>query len=406
MNEFLLIILFSITGSLIGIITGLIPGLHTNNVAILLLALSSAFNLYACILITSAAISHTFLDIIPSTFIGAPEEDTALVVLPAHSMLLEGRGYEVICISAISSLLSILFCFLMLFPFKLILGKPFYFYNILKEIFPWILICISLIVVFTNEYIVKALLIYFLSGIFGFAIIDMPCSFLMKSSPIFPALAGMFGIATLLHSQKGFIPEQMVEEKKIKIKNIDIISGSIAGSIVSILPGVSTAIATTIALAMRKERRKENTIAILSATNTSTNFFVLLSLFIILKARSGFAIVIKEMMHIEAWNDILMPRLLSLLLIAIIIASIMSYFSTLFIGKFTSKNISKIPYAILLKISLVVIILMVFFFNGFIGLLILLTSSCIGIICLKMKVKRSVCMGVLLLPLIVKYFLY
>ena len=43
--------------------------------------------------IVAMSIAHTFLDFIPSTFLGAPECETALSVLPAQGMLLEGSGY-------------------------------------------------------------------------------------------------------------------------------------------------------------------------------------------------------------------------------------------------------------------------------------------------------------------------
>ena len=101
-----LIIIFALLGTLMGTFTGLIPGIHVNNVAILLLSLTPAFivafgflaalgvgpdqiALLVCVTIFATSIAHTFLDFIPSTFLGAPEGDTALSVLPAHKMLLE-----------------------------------------------------------------------------------------------------------------------------------------------------------------------------------------------------------------------------------------------------------------------------------------------------------------------------
>ena len=39
--------------------------------------------------ILAASVSHTFLSFIPAAFIGAPEGDTALCLLPAHRLLLE-----------------------------------------------------------------------------------------------------------------------------------------------------------------------------------------------------------------------------------------------------------------------------------------------------------------------------
>jgi len=414
MNDLFLVSLFSIAGSGVGILTGLIPGLHTNNIALLMLFFASLaqekWSIYFCIFLVSASITHTFLDIIPSTFIGAAEEDTALVVLPAHSMLLEGRGYDAIAISALSSLASVITCFLLLLPFKFILAEPANLYLLLEKILPWILICISLLVIFTNENFLYALLIFFLSGIFGMVILNMNTSFMVKSSSIFPALAGLFGVPAIIRAYKTVVPEQtigekVIEENRKRMKKRDVISGTIAGGIVSVLPGVSSAIATTIALITRKERNRENTISILSATNTATNFFVLATLFILLKARSGFAIAISKLVSVEKWDKIIFPYPFNLFLIATIISSLLSYYATLKIGRVVAKNISNISYSSLLKISLAIIILMVFIFNGVLGMLILFVASSIGLLCLEFKVRRSVCMGILLLPLILRYFL-
>lgn len=147
MMDLFSILLFAIAGSLIGCVTGLVPGLHVNTIALLFLSVTSSFfpflssfgsNPYLILssLIVAASLSHTFLNIIPSTFIGAPEEDTALVLLPAHAMLLEGNGYKAISLSAIGSLGAVLFSFLILIPFRFLLGAPFNFYSILKDIIP------------------------------------------------------------------------------------------------------------------------------------------------------------------------------------------------------------------------------------------------------------------------------
>ena len=396
-SDFFLFLLFSMAGTFLGVLTGLIPGLHTNNVAILLLSLTFVFKdkfIYAGILIVSAAISHTFLDIIPSTFIGAPEEDTALAVLPAHSMLMEGKGYDAVAISAKSSYLAIIASFAFLLPYKFLIGSPIHFYNILKEIMPWILISISLIIILTSDKIKEAMLIYFLSGIFGIVIINNPIA-------IFPALAGLFGASTIILSKKEEMPEQIVEEKEHKIKLKDIASGSMAGGLVAILPGVTSAIATTIALVMRKDRGRENAIAILSAANTATNFFVLTALFIIMKARSGFAIVISNILPIYEWNNILAPPMLFLFLSSIIISATLSFYLTKFIGKSIAKNISKISYPLTLKISLAIMVAMVIIFSGLMGLLIFIVATFIGLFGLQLGVRRSNFMAILLLPLII-----
>ena len=108
MLSFFLILVFCVFGVITGIATGLLPGLHVNNIALILLSLSGAIIagfsflfemgisesfilVLICVFIISTSISHTFHDVIPSTFLGAPDEDMALSVLPAHSLLLEGK---------------------------------------------------------------------------------------------------------------------------------------------------------------------------------------------------------------------------------------------------------------------------------------------------------------------------
>ncbi len=405
MIDFFLIIIFSLIGSSIGIITGLVPGLHTNNIAILVIFISSLisneFAIYLCILIISAAIAHTFLNIIPSTFIGAPDEDKALVALPAHSMVMEGRGYEAIEISAYSSLLSVIVCLIFLYPFKFVLTSPLNLYYTIEKITPWILICISILIIFTNKNFLYALFIFLLSGLLGLVVWGMSSSFLIKSSPIFPALTGLFGLPALIYSYKTNIPEQLIEKKKMDLSKRAICEGAVAGGIVSILPGISSAVATTIVMAIKKERSNEEVVSVLSVTNTATSFFVIIVLFLILKARSGFAIALKELTHIERWEEIIFPYPLNLFIIAIIISSLISYFATLYIGKKIAINISKISYKSILKISLLIIITMVIISNGAAGLLILFTSFLIGILCLELRVRRSVCMGFLMIPVII-----
>jgi len=85
MLPLLLVILFCILGVITGIATGLLPGLHVNNIALILLSLSGAIVsgfsflfeygiseqfilILICIYIISTSISHTFHDVIPSTW--------------------------------------------------------------------------------------------------------------------------------------------------------------------------------------------------------------------------------------------------------------------------------------------------------------------------------------------------
>ena len=93
----------------LGILSGLTPGLHLNNFAAMLLALSpqllalglTPFQMASIIL--AASISQTFFDAIPAIFLGAPDSETALTVLPGQRLMLEGRGMEAVRLSALGS---------------------------------------------------------------------------------------------------------------------------------------------------------------------------------------------------------------------------------------------------------------------------------------------------------------
>ena len=423
MIDLFLILALALLGTIIGCVTGLIPGLHVNTIALLLLSaaprISQPFHSFGNVsimlssLIVAASITHTFLNIIPSTFIGAPEEDTALVLLPAHAMLLEGNGYKAISLSAIGSLGAILFSFLILFPFRLLLGSPFHFYPILKSIIPWILLAISILLVVTEKsvkHITSALAIFFLSGIFGATIFDLSLSSPIHApaSPLFPALAGLFGMPTLLLSLK----ERQIPPQHIKDAEVDVVEaskgigiGTASGSMVSILPGVTSAVATIIALVARGKRKKEDIIVTLSSVNTANAFFVVLALFVIERARSGVALAIQELESIIQWNDAIPPPALCFFFIAIIVASAIAYYATKFFGKTIAKNISSIPYPLLGKITIGALSFLVFIFTGLTGICIFIVATFIGLFCLELRVRRSVCMGVLLLPIMLTYFL-
>lgn len=117
-------ILFAALGILLGLPLGLLPGMHINNILPLILSLSflftSQYNL--TVLIISIAVTQIFVSFIPSIFLGAPDENTALSVLPGHRLLFEGRGYEAIKLTVIGGIGSLVFCIIFLSIFAGVFG--------------------------------------------------------------------------------------------------------------------------------------------------------------------------------------------------------------------------------------------------------------------------------------------
>ena len=441
-----LVLLFCILGVLTGVLTGILPGLHVNNIALIFLSLSStivsAFSflfdygistdfilVLICVYIISVSISHTFHDIIPSTFLGAPDEDKALSVLPAHSLLLQGKGYEAVTLSAIGSYGAILFCFFLIYPIRFIIGEPLFFYESLREIMLFVLMAVSLLLLATEKAkidifgkkgiipcvvgILFATVVFFISGFFGIIVFELPVnSPIGLSSPVlFPALAGLFGTPTLLTSllTKPRLPNQKLTEVSFDKKTkkslfLSVTTGSLGGALVSIIPGLTSSTGTVITMIARGKSDKRQTIITLSAVNTACAFFVVVIMFITLRARSGATLAVKDLVSVVEWTEILMPSNLVYFLIALIFGGMLSYFLTLKIGKLFAKHFANVPYLLLIKSTICMVIILVFLFTGALGIIVLVVATAIGLLPVQWGVRRSHCMGVLLIPIIL-YFI-
>jgi len=446
MLSLFLVILFCFFGVATGIATGLLPGLHVNNIALILLSLSgvfiSAFSflfsfgftqefifLLISVYIISCSLSHTFHDCIPSTFLGAPDPDTALSVLPAHSLLMEGKGFEAVALSAMGSFGAVLFCFILLFPVRFLIGSPLFFYEILRNIMLFVLLAISILMLCTEKSKIEilglkrywpsifgmifALFVFLLSGLFGFVIfgvsVDSPIG--LQSPVLFPALAGLFGTPTLLTSllTKPVIPKQKIVDpvldgKTKKSSILSVVTGSLGGILVSIIPGITSATGTVISMNARGESSKRQTIITLSAVNTACAFFVVVMMYTILRSRSGATLAVMDLIAIEEWSGFLMPEFLCYLLIAVLLAGVFSYYFTLKVGKIFARKFANVPYALIVKITISLVAILVFLFTGFMGLFVLLIATFIGLLPVEFGIRRSHCMGILLIPIIF-YFL-
>jgi putative membrane protein len=151
----------------------------------------------------------------------------------------------------------------------------------------------------------------------------------------------------------------------------------------------------------RKEPEREQVIITLSAINTTNAFFVLVALFLILRPRSGAAIVVNQLIPVEQWSGVSMPTKLIFLIIGGLVAATLGFFLTLIIGKRFAKVFTKIPYRKIVTTIIIFIIVMVFMFTGVLGLFILAISTCIGLLPPFFGVRRSHAMGVLLVPVII-----
>ena len=395
----------ALLGILAGIVTGLIPGIHINLVSLLVVSLSvyllDIFSLPSLgVFIISMAITHTFLDILPAIFLGAPDADTALGVLPGHRLLMMGMGYEAIKLTVIGSLFSLIFA-MFLFPFFIFIVPNVY--ETIQPFIGWILLFIVIYMVLIEKGLDKkfwAFTIFLMAGILGIIDLTMP----NLNQPLFPMLSGLFGISMLIVSlsNKVEIPKQRITDN-IKIPKLEsiraLIAGTFSGSFVSFFPGLGPAQAAILGSQIMGRLGTLSFLILIGSINTVNMAVSLVSLFTIEKARNGAVLAIRELIPTIDLNTLI------LFLAAIMFAAGIAVFLALFLTRVFVKLIEKVNYQYLGLSVIVLITLMVFYFSSWLGLLILLISTAIGIIPNIVNVKRSHSMGCLMLPVILFFIL-
>ena len=171
------ILLALFLGVLCGIITGLVPGIHVNLVSVLLISFSSVLLTYTspivlAVFIISLAITHTFLDAIPSIYLGAPTDAQALNVLPGHRLLLKGLGHSAILYTVIGALGSLLLS-IILFPIFIVS---------MEKLSPLVSAIVGYLLIGVMAYLIlkdkgkrlKALVVFLLSGALGLVVFSIP----------------------------------------------------------------------------------------------------------------------------------------------------------------------------------------------------------------------------------------
>ena len=402
---FLELLIAALLGILAGIITGLIPGKHINLVSLLVVSLSAYLlgifsPISLGIFIISMAITHTFLDVIPAIFLGAPDADTALGVLPGHRLLLQGMGYEAVKLTVIGSLFSLILVVLLVPLFIKIVPNI---YEAIQQWIGWILLGVVIYMILIEKGMDKkfwSLIVFSVAGVLGIIVLTMP----NLKQPLFPLLSGLFGLSMLIVSltKKVEIPKQRITEH-IKISKVDTVRSLTAAlsvsSIFAYLPGLGPAQAAILGSQIMGKLGTYQFLILIGSINTVNMAVSLITLYTIDKARNGAVLAIKEILTSIDLN------VLVIFLAAILFAGGIAVFLALFLTRIFVKVIEKINYSMLCIFAISLITILAFYFSSWLGLLILITSTAVGVIPNIVNVKRSHSMGCLMLPVILFFLL-
>jgi len=375
------ILIAVLAGCFAGIITGLIPGIHINLISLLLVSISGYFlgfvsPLILGVFIIAMAITHTFLDVIPSIFLGAPDADTALAVLPGHKLLLEGKGFEAIKLATIGSLLCLI-ATIAIIPLLIPLVPRIY--SFIQPYIGWILLAVVIFMILKENNLTKklwGLFIFVITGILGIIILTgLP----NLKQPLFPMLSGLFGISILLISlsNKTKIPKQEITEtitisKKNLTKTIGV--GTFSGSLTALFPGLGAAQAAIIGSQLTGNIGEYAFIVLIGGINTVNFTFSLVTLYALEKARNGAVVAVLEILKSIDLNGLIV------FLAAALIAGGIATFLAMGFARGFAKFITKINYQYLCIAIISLIVILVFYFSSWLGLLVLAVSTVIGMI--------------------------
>ena len=392
---FIEILLAILLGVLSGTITGLIPGIHVNLVSVIIISASGILLKFTGVeplvaFIVALALTHTFLDTIPSIFLGAPDE-TALSVLPGHAMLLEGKGLEAVKLTVIGSLAGLAVSgvlFVLLEKFLALI------YPILNQIIAELLILVIIFMLKKSTDKKRTFVLIALSGILGVVVLNS-----RTENSLFPLLTGFFGTATLLFSlkEKNKIPKQtkstITEVNKKSIPSI--ILGTLSGFMTAFLPGLGASSAAAISSTVKKDNDKKNFLLMIGAISTVNFFMSIAALNAINKARNGAIIAIQQL---SKSPDVV------LMIFSSLIAGGVAVLIALFVSKRFLKIFEKINYRITVKSTILFLIILTIILSGFQGIFILFISTLIGLYANWKGLSRNTMMSCIMIPVMI-YFL-
>lgn len=373
-----------IIGVIAGCFTGLVPGVHTNLVAVLLASYGFGSVNFLIVFIISMSITHSFISVIPGIYLGAPEGAVSLAVLPGHKMLLEGLGFFAVNLTLIGSVLGLFLCFFLYPLLKLLISFS---YDFFSNNISLLLFIIGVFLVFRTKTWKQNLFVYFMSSIIGLLVLNSK-----TSDPLFAMLSGFFGISTLtfsLNQKNSSIPKQRNEEFFYKVDFKSLGLGSFSGFLTSILPGLGSSSAAAISSLFKSENDTKDFLFMIGSISTVNFFMSIAALSVIEKARNGSIVAIVSIT--QTYNFGLM------IAVSLISAGLSLYLSK-YLVKLFQQYVVKINYKKLVLSIIFFITIICYLLCGFIGIIIMITCFGVGLYCNNLGLPRNLMMSCIMIP--------
>lgn len=373
-------------GIALGILSGLMPGIHSNTVASILSTLPVPPDALAFVVVAVLG-AHIVFSFFPSVFLSIPDDTVVSSVLPGHRMALAGRGREAITVCAVSIVLAAALSALLLPAVIALLPAA---YSIIGPHTGIILIAASIFLVASEQEgkkIIIAACVFLLAGALGVAtmrggIVD----------PLFPAFSGLFagsGILLSFTSSRG-IPKQEKGETELDFIWF-VIAGVVLGALSDLLPGIAApaqiAIFASVFIVADEARKFLALVASIAASHAVFAFAALVS---IGKAREGALAILNEAKPIGAGD---LPALVGVLLLSIGVSVFLLMRLSRHADRLQKIGLHNLNLGILAYLVCAIAII-----SGGGGLLVFATATAIGLLPPLLGVRRTHVMGLIIVP--------
>ena len=391
-------VLFAVGGVTLGTASGLVPGLHANNFALLLAAFAASIPadpLLIGVAMLTAGVVHTFLDIVPALALGVPDAAMAIAALPGHRLVLAGRGREALRLSAVGSAIAVGIALLLAIPITWLMVHTYPTIRAHLWVVLGAIVCLLVVTESTPQAAAGGLLGFLLAAILGWATLDVtPAAPLGSGSMLTPLLTGLFGAPILLDAMGGGgVPPQADAKLTMARRDLGITAGagSVAGAIVGYLPGISAAIASILALPAVPNRDVDRGfIVATSGANTANTVFALFALVALGTPRTG------VMVAIETTG---VPLVVPVLLAAVVVGAACGTLLVIGVGDWYLQTIGQLNYTRVSLVVLAFLCLLAFGLTGLFGVSVFVVSTVVGLVPTRFGARRVHLMGVLIGPL-------
>jgi len=270
--------------------------------------------------------------------------------------------------------------------------------NAIKRYIGYVILGFVLFVTLKGNSKLKNLSFFVLSGILGIFSLGVN-----NDNALLPLLSGLFGISSMILSlnMNVSVPAQerigdITIKRKVVLKAV--IGASLVASVAAFLPGFGGAQSAILAQTFLGNLGNEGFLVLTGGINTANMVISIDTFYSIEKARNGAIVAITSF-----FESITLDEMLVFLFTSLAIGGF-SGIATIFLSKKFSEFIVKVNYRVILISIIVFLAALTLATSGPVGLIILISSSALGICASLLTVGKNNLIGCLILPVLI-YFL-